>query len=150
MAEPTPQNYGNHVVIPTKLIIVTVLFLAAAVLATIGLVKTGTTVGTCCIGTAVLIQALASIYGFLIVRIYAVNLQDRIIRTEMRLRLATLLPEDLAAHAKSLTMKQLVGLRFASDEELPDLTRKVLDEKIEKADVIKKLINNWQADTDRI
>ena len=150
MADSTPQNYDNHVVIPKKFLVIVIVMLVAAILATVGLLKTGTTVGTCCIGTAILLHALAAIYGMFIMRTYAVKLQDRIIRTEMRLRLATILPDDLAAPAEQLTTRQLVGLRFASDEEMPDLVRKVLDEKIEKADPIKKLIKDWQADYERV
>ncbi len=150
MAESVPQNYDNHTVIPKSFLIVVVLFLAAAILATVGLVKTGTVTGTCCIGSAVLIHALSAIFGLFILRGYAVKLQDRIIRTEMRLRLTAILPDELALAAQNLTVKQLIGLRFASDEELPDLTRQVLDEKIEKADAIKKLVKDWQADNDRV
>ncbi len=150
MAESTPQNYDNHVLIPKTFLVVVLVFLVAAILATVGLVKTGTVVGTCCIGTAVLLNAFAAIYGLFVVRGYAVKLQDRIIRTEMRLRMAAILPEELGAAAKSLTTKQLIGLRFASDEELPDLTRKVLDDKIEKVDAIKKLVKNWQPDNERV
>lgn len=150
MADATPQNYANHVVIPKKFLVIVVIMLLAAILATIGLLNTGSIVGTCCIGTAILIQSLSAIYGLFIMRNYAVRLQDRIIRTEMRLRLAEVLPDDLALPSKQLATKQLVGLRFASDAELPDLVRKVLDEKIEKADAIKKLITDWQGDYDRV
>lgn len=150
MAESTPQNYDNHVMIPKSFLVVVMVFLVAAILTTIGLVKTGTVVGTCCIGTAVLLNAVAAIFSLFILRNYAVKLQDRIIRTEMRLRLAAVLPDELAVAAKSLTTKQLIGLRFASDEELPDLTRTVLDDKIEKTDAIKKLVKNWQPDYERV
>jgi hypothetical protein len=44
------------------------------------------------------------------------------------------------------TIDQLVSLRFASDPELPGLSRKVLDEKLTQRKVIKKMIQNWQAD----
>lgn len=150
MADPAPQNYSNHVLVPRSFIIASVLFLIAAILGTVGLVLTGSTAGTCLIGTAVVLHALTGVYGLLIVRGYAVKLQDRIIRTEMRLRLAETLPDELKAAATKLTIKQLVGLRFASDEELPDLARKVLDENIQKADAIKKLVTDWQGDYDRV
>ena len=150
MPEPAPQNYDNHVFIPKKFLVVAVVFLITAILATVGLVNTGTILGTCFIGTALLIHALVSIYGLLMMRGYAVKLQDRIIRTEMRMRLAEILPEDLKEASKSLTIRQLIGLRFASDEEMADLVSKVLDEKIEKADPIKKLVTDWQADHDRV
>ena len=44
----------------------------------------------------------------------------------------------------------MVGLRFASDAELPELARKVLDENITKATPIKKLVKDWQPDTLRV
>ncbi len=72
--------------------------------------------------------------------------QDRVIRLEMRLRLAGLLPADLQARIQELTVDQLVSLRFASDAELPGLTRKVLDDKITDRKSIKKLVKDWQAD----
>ena len=150
MAEAAPQNYSNHVVFPTKLVVLTVVFLATAIMAAAGLLMPGTTAGSCLVGTGLMINSLAAIYGLLLVRAYAVTLQDRIIRTEMRLRLAQVLPAELKGPAEKLTIKQLVGLRFASDEELPDLTRKVLDENIAKADAIKKLVTNWQADHHRV
>ncbi len=150
MAEAAPQNYSNHVVFPTNFVIITVVFLASAIMATAGLLMPNTTAGHCLVGTALLINSFSAIFGLLLMRNYAVKLQDRIIRTEMRLRLAEVLPDELKGPAKKLTIKQLVGLRFASDEELPDLARKVLDESIAKADAIKKLVNNWQADHHRV
>ena len=57
-------------------------------------------------------------------RIMALTAQDRLIRLEMRLRLAGLLPPDLNARFNELTRGQLVALRFASDAELPDLCRR--------------------------
>ncbi|MDP2323420.1 MAG: hypothetical protein Q8N51_05255, partial [Gammaproteobacteria bacterium] len=65
MADPAPQNYENHVVVPTKFIVVSVVFLAAAILATAGLLMPGKVAGHCLIGTAVLLHALAGIYGLL-------------------------------------------------------------------------------------
>lgn len=150
MADPAPQNYDNHVVVPVRWLIVCIAILIAAIMGTVGLLMPNSTAGHCLIGTAVVIHAIASIYALLMMRQYATKLQDRIIRTEMKLRLAAVLPEELKGPAKKLSVKQLVGLRFASDEELPELTRKVLDENISKADAIKKLIKDWQADNYRV
>jgi hypothetical protein len=82
-------------------------------------------------------------------RIFALTVQDRLIRLEMRLRLQQLLPEELLAHIHDFTMDQLVALRFSSDAELPALCRKVLDEKIADRKAIKKMIQNWQPDVVR-
>jgi hypothetical protein len=74
------------------------------------------------------------------------RVQDRLIRLEMRLRLREHLPADLAARAAHLRVKQLVALRFASDAELPELVRDVVDGKITHPKDIKLKIRQWQAD----
>ena len=79
-------------------------------------------------------------------RIFPLRVQDRVIRLEERLRLEQLLPADLRPRIGELRPRQLLGLRFASDEELPVLARKVLDERIASADEIKKLVRSWRAD----
>src|SRR5580692_27142 len=47
---------------------------------------------------------------------HSLTAQDRIIRLEEKLRFATLLPPDLLARSQSLTVRQIIGLRFASDD----------------------------------
>jgi len=92
------------------------------------------------------LMALALIAGFLCARIFAVTVQNRVIRLEERLRFDRLLPADLKPRIGEFTVDQLVALRFAGDEELPALARKVLDEKIAERKAIKKLIKNWKPD----
>jgi hypothetical protein len=89
--------------------------------------------------TGVVLAALAS-------RAMAVRVQDRVIRLEMRLRLGAVLPDDLRVHIPSLRTHQLVGLRFASDAELPDLVRQVVAGTLVDQKAIKKAIVHWQAD----
>jgi hypothetical protein len=76
----------------------------------------------------------------------AVTVQDRLIRLEMRLRLKQVLPADLQPRIDSLTRGQFVALRFASDAELPDMVREVLDGRLQTAKDIKQKVKNWQAD----
>jgi len=83
-------------------------------------------------------------------REFAVKAQDRVIRLEEKLRLARLLPGDLQPRIDSLSVGQLVALRFASDAELPELTRKVLSDPITDREEIKKLIKNWRPDDCRV
>ena len=90
--------------------------------------------------------ALALIFIFWYARTFALTVQNRVIRQEMRLRLAEALPVDLRPRIPELTLGQLVALRFASEEELPELARKVLDERIRNVDAIKRMIRRWQAD----
>jgi hypothetical protein len=96
-------------------------------------------------GMAVIV-ALALLFLAFCARVFALTVQDRVIRLEMRLRLQQLLPENLRARIPEFKVNQLVALRFASDAELPELARKVLDEKLNDRKAIKKLIRNWQPD----
>lgn len=93
-----------------------------------------------------LLLATAALLLAFLARHFALRVQDRVIRLEMRLRLAQLLPADLRPRINELTPRQLVALRFASDEELPDLVRTVLVDRISDGRAIKKLIRNWQGD----
>ena len=92
------------------------------------------------------LTALALLLGFLFARMFALTVQDRVIRLEMRLRLAQILPAELRGRIAEFTLAQLVALRFASDAELPGLARKVLDENIVERKAIKAMVQNWQAD----
>ena len=74
------------------------------------------------------------------------TVQDRVIRLEMRLRLRQILPPELQPRIHDLTHRQLVALRFASDAELPELVREVLDGKLTTGKEIKLRVKNWQAD----
>jgi len=79
----------------------------------------------------------------------ALVVQDRIIRCEERLRLHALLPAEDRAHINELSVKQLIALRFASDDELPALVRKTLTQNLEPK-AIKQSIVNWRGDYHRV
>ena len=79
-------------------------------------------------------------------RLFALAVQDRVIRLEERLRYEKSLPEELRWRADELTVNQFVALRFASDDELAALMRKVLDEKLDQRKAIKQQIKNWRPD----
>jgi hypothetical protein len=82
-------------------------------------------------------------------RSWATHLQDRVIRVEERIRLAAILPEPLRSRIAELSDSQIVGLRFASDAELPALFQRALDEKLSRSD-IKKAITDWRPDYSRV
>jgi hypothetical protein len=83
------------------------------------------------------------------IRTYPLKVQDRVIRLEERLRLATLLDAAQRPRIPELTESQLIALRFASDAELPALTTRALDEKL-SAQEIRKSIQHWRPDNWRI
>jgi hypothetical protein len=97
-------------------------------------------------GFLVVAVAAALLAGFLSARIFALTVQDRVIRLEEHLRYARLLPADLQPRIGEFTVAQFVSLRFASDAELPALARKVLDEKLTQRKAIKQLVKNWKPD----
>jgi hypothetical protein len=90
--------------------------------------------------------AAALLTAAFVSRIMALTVQDRVIRLEMRLRLRGILPPDLQLNIDTLTHRQLVALRFASDAEMADLVRDVLAGKLTTSKDIKTRIKTWQAD----
>ncbi len=90
--------------------------------------------------------AAALVIGALYSRLFALTVQDRVIRLEMRLRMERLFPVDLKPHMEEFTVGQLIALRFASDAELPDVARRVLKEHLTDRKAIKQLVQNWKPD----
>jgi hypothetical protein len=82
-------------------------------------------------------------------RTYITTLQDRIIMLEMKVRAAEVLPPAQSAELAQLTRKQIVALRFASDEELGALLDRAVREKLPPRE-IKKAIQKWRPDYHRM
>ncbi len=97
-----------------------------------------------------LLVAIALAIGITSSRFMPLRAQDRIIRLEERTRLERLLPADLRGRIGELTASQLVAIRFADDDEVPDLTRRTLNGELKTPGEIKRAIRNWRADTLRV
>jgi membrane-bound ClpP family serine protease len=79
-------------------------------------------------------------------RSFALRAQDRVIRAEENFRYYLLTNETLP---KELNIRQVIGLRFASDQEFKALAEKAVKEKLTE-DQIKKSIENWREDLYRV
>jgi len=93
-----------------------------------------------------LLTAAALVLLMFNARLFALRVQDRVIRMEERQRMTRLLPDDMKPRIAEFTPGQLVALRFASDEELPTLARKVLNDKLTDIKAIKRMVRNWRGD----
>ncbi len=96
-----------------------------------------------------LILAVAGAAAIVMIRTYALKVQDRVIRLEERLRLSQLLTEPLRGRIGDLTEPQLIAIRFASDAEVPALVEKVLAGTMLPRD-IKQAIGTWRPDYFRV
>jgi len=94
--------------------------------------------------------AVALLMAALFTRMIPLKVQDRVIRLEMRLRLREVLPADLHGRINDLTTEQLIGLRFAPDGELTELTRQILTGNLVTKKSIKEAVKEWQADNERV
>ena len=83
-------------------------------------------------------------------RLQALKAQDRVIRLEERLRYQRKLPPDLAEKAAALQTGQMLALRFASDDELPELVRRTLSGELKNSKEIKMSVKNWRGDYLRV
>jgi hypothetical protein len=100
-------------------------------------------------GWSVLV-AIALVTGIFISRYMPLRAQDRIIRLEERIRLERVLPSDMRGRIGNLTPEQFIGLRFAPDDEVPELTRRALNGELKTRADIKRAIRNWRPDTMRV
>jgi hypothetical protein len=96
-------------------------------------------------GLFLFLISIAFLSLFYYARSFAERAQDRAIRAEENFRYYLLTGKPLD---KKLTIQQIIGLRFASDEEFPDLVKRALDENLGNED-IKKAVKNWRADNNR-
>ncbi len=145
MSDKVAQNFSNHVRLdPPFHFFVLPVFAITVIVAIVHLVKHPGLLAAWWV-----VLALAAVVAVLRIRIYALKVQDRVIRLEERLRLAILVDKPLRGRIVELSESQLVGLRFASDAELPALAARALSEKLPRTE-IKKAVSQWRPDYWRV
>jgi hypothetical protein len=97
-----------------------------------------------------IVVSLALLVLVFLARTNALRAQDRVIRLEEQIRYQQILQGDFAQQARSLTIDQIIALRFAPDEEVEALVRGVLEGRLKKSADIKRAVNSWRADNLRV
>jgi hypothetical protein len=145
MANTATQSFANHTRFdPPFHFFLLPLGLVAIILSVIRIIHRPTIAST-----LLLILAVGFVMIAAKTRGYSLKVQDRVIRLEERLRLAMLMPEAGRSRIGELTESQLIALRFASDDELPGLAMRALNEGLTSKQ-IKKSIESWRGDYFRV
>ena len=137
----TEQSYANHVRRARAWSVAFLLALVATVLLIVDAIRERSVDAA-----ALALLGISVLVGISVMRVFATKLQDRIIRTEMLIRLTAL---GRAQEMRRLHLRQIVALRFASDAELPALVDRAITENL-SGDAIKRSVADWQADLHRV
>ncbi len=95
------------------------------------------------------VLSLAALIALFKLRSYPIKVQDRVIRLEERIRLQALAPTEWHTQIYRLTENQLIGLRFAADDEVVELAKQALEHNLSRKQ-IKERIKEWRPDTWRV
>ncbi|WP_346238886.1 DUF6526 family protein [Niabella insulamsoli] len=140
------QNYSNHVrfYAPHHF----VFYPLTAVLTFIAGYKAAKEEGTIWFFVTALLIVLIWV-AFMMRQHYALTLQNRIVRLEMRHKYSMLTGKDFEPMEEKLSFEQIAALRFASDEELVPLVVRTIKENLSPK-TIKESIVSWKADHMRV
>lgn len=142
------QNYSNHkrFYAPHHFVLLPLLTIAFG----FGIYKVFSDEANSLIWTLFSICIFFVLYVALMLRQhYALTLQNRLVKHEFRQRYFEFTGEKTEEVVNKLSFGQISALRFASDAEFVPLVKRVISENLE-ADAIKKSINQWRADNDRV
>lgn len=140
-----PQSFANHRRLPSLAYMLAFVVLTVEIIVRVVDVAKAPSLTT----AWAVVVGLALIGVAYYARLNALIVQDRVIMLEMRLRLSRVLPSEQREVITKLTKGQLVGLRFASDAELPALVQATMTESLSNK-AIKQRVSNWQADWQRV
>ena len=152
MSDQDPQSFKKHARFdpPFHLILFTVLVVNVVMCLDLAWeLNKGGTIHWLNYAWWLIILSIAVFIPVLRIRSYPLKLQDRLIRLEERLRLQSLAPSEWHAQIYKLTEDQLIGLRFASDDEVVELAKQALEHKLNRKQ-IKERIKEWRPDNWRV
>jgi hypothetical protein len=95
------------------------------------------------------VVSVAAFLALFKLRSYPIKVQDRVIRLEERIRLQALAPAEWHTQIYRLTEDQLIGLRFAADDEVVELAKQALEHNLTRKQ-IKERIKSWRPDNWRV
>jgi hypothetical protein len=145
MSDTTPQNFKNHGRLDPPYHMVLAAVLGVNFIVVVAYLMNHFNIFT----SWLLILSIAAFIPMIKVRSYPLKVQDRVIRLEERLRLQALAPAEWHAQIYRLTEDQLIGLRFAADDEVVELAKQALEENLNRKQ-IKERIKNWRPDNWRV
>jgi hypothetical protein len=145
MSKSSPQNLKNHGRIDPPFHFVLLLVLLVNLIVSIVYVVHH----LCFYSVWLVVLSVALILLALKARQYPIKVQDRLIRLEERLRLQALAPAEWHTQINRLTEDQLIGLRFAADDEVVALAKQALEHHLTRKQ-IKERIQSWRADYFRV
>jgi hypothetical protein len=145
MSKNEPQNLKNHGRLDPPFHFFLVPIVAANFIVAIVHIVQRPGVGT----IWYLVMSAAAVLAVLTIRQYAVKVQDRVIRLEERLRLQALAPTEWHSQIYRLTEGQLIGLRFAADDEVVELAKQALEHNLTRKQIKERIIS-WRADYWRV
>lgn len=145
MSKPQPQNLKNHARFdPAFHFVLLMVLFANLIIAIVHLVRQPHFQAIW-----FLVLSIVAILAATKIRTYALKVQDRVIRLEERLRLQALAPQEWHTQIYRLTEDQLIGLRFASDDEVVELAKQALEHNLNRKQ-IKQRIREWRPDYWRV
>ena len=145
MSKAVPQNLKNHGRLdPPFHFFLALVLLANLIVAIFYLVR-----HPCFVTAWFLVLSVAAFVATFKIRLYPMKVQDRVIRLEERLRLQSLAPAEWHSQIYRLSEDQLIGLRFAADDEVVELAKQALEHNLNRKQ-IKERIRSWRPDYWRV
>ena len=145
MATPVAQNYANHVRFDPLFHFFALPVVGLTVIAAI----VHAIQRPSWFSIWLIVFSVAVVIVTLRTRLYALRVQDRLIRLEERERLERVLIDPLRSRVGELSEGQLVALRFCCDPELQALVEQTLGKNLSNAE-IKKSVKVWRPDYLRV